>query len=76
MPESIVVQQVITYGEITDFRKPAALLPKQNIIDALAKWQNKEKSLDSHLMPAENITKERIAAFFADQLRKIKDEID
>jgi len=35
-----------------------------------------EKSLDSHLMPAENITKEQIADFFVDQLRKIKDEID
>jgi hypothetical protein len=43
LPESLVVQQVITYGEITDFRKLAALLPKQNIIDAIEKWQNKDK---------------------------------
>jgi len=35
-----------------------------------------EKSLDSHLMPAENITKEQIADFFVDQLRKIKNEIE
>ena len=35
-----------------------------------------EQSIDSHLMPAENITKEQIADFFVDQLRKIKDEIE
>ena len=35
-----------------------------------------EESLNSHLSPSENISKEQIAAFFVDELRKIKDEID
>ena len=41
LPENIVVQQVIAYGEISDFRKLAALLPKQRILEAIEKWQNK-----------------------------------
>ncbi len=43
LPESVVVRQVIAYGEISDFRKLAALLPRQHIIVAIEKWQNKEK---------------------------------
>ena len=35
-----------------------------------------EQSLEKHLNPSEDITKEQIADFFVDQLRKIKDEIN
>ena len=43
LPESIVVQQVIAYGEISDFRKLATLLPKQTIFATIDKWHNKQK---------------------------------
>ena len=42
LPENVVVQQVIAYGEISDFRKLATFLPKQKILDAIEKWPNKQ----------------------------------
>ena len=43
LPENVVIQQVIAYGEISDFRQLTTLLPKQKIISAIENWQNKDK---------------------------------
>ncbi len=43
LPENLVIQQVIAYGEISDFRLLSKLIPKQNIIEAIEKWRNKDQ---------------------------------
>lgn len=43
LPENLVVQQVISYGEISDFRLICKLLPPEKINEAIEKWKNKDK---------------------------------
>lgn len=43
LPENLVVQQVIAYGEISDFRLLSQLIPKKNIMEAINKWKNKDR---------------------------------
>ena len=43
LPESLVIKQVIAYGEISDFRLISKLIPQQKIMDAIEKWKNKDQ---------------------------------
>lgn len=43
LPENLVIQQVIAYGEISDFRLISKLLPPQKINEAIEKWNNKDR---------------------------------
>jgi hypothetical protein len=43
LPENLVIQQVIAYGEISDFRLISRLLPPQKINEAIRKWKNRAK---------------------------------
>jgi hypothetical protein len=43
LPENLVIQQVIAYGEISDFRLICKLLPTEKINVAIEKWKNKDK---------------------------------
>lgn len=43
LPENVVIQQVISYGEISDFRLLSKLFPRQKIIQAIDRWKEKEK---------------------------------
>jgi hypothetical protein len=43
LPENLVIQQVIAYGEISDFRLISKLIPTQKINEAIESWKNKEK---------------------------------
>jgi hypothetical protein len=43
LPENLVIQQVIAYGEISDFRLLSKLFPRQKIIEAIGKWKERDK---------------------------------
>lgn len=43
LPENVVIQQVIAYGEISDFRLMTKLIPKRKIVEAIEKWKNKDQ---------------------------------
>jgi len=43
LPENLVIQQVIAYGEISDFRLICKLMPPQKINEAIEKWKSKDK---------------------------------
>lgn len=43
LPENLVIQQVIAYGEISDFRIISKLIPLQKINESIEKWKNKDK---------------------------------
>ena len=45
LPENLVVQQVIAYGEISDFRVMCKLIPKQKIIEAIENWKRRDQYL-------------------------------
>ena len=49
--------------------------PKARLVFNLYTADIDEESLENHLMPLENRTKEEIASFFVDELRKIKNEL-
>jgi hypothetical protein len=43
LPENVVIQQVIAYGEISDFRLMCKLIPREKINEAIEKWKNRNK---------------------------------
>lgn len=44
LPENVVVEQVIAYGEISDFRLISTLLSRQKIDEAIEQWKTKEQN--------------------------------
>jgi len=44
LPENLIIQQVIAYGEISDFRLICKLFPLQKINDAIDTWKNKDQN--------------------------------
>ena len=43
LPENLVIQKVIAYGEISDFRLISRLIQPQKINEAIEKWNNKDR---------------------------------
>lgn len=44
LPETLVIQQVIAYGEISDLRLLSKLLPPQAVNEAIGKWKSKDRN--------------------------------
>jgi len=43
LPVNLLIQQIIAYGEISDFRLLSELIPAQKINQAIGQWKNKER---------------------------------
>ncbi len=43
LPENLVIQQVVAYGEFSDLRLISKLISAQRILQAIEQWKNKHQ---------------------------------
>lgn len=43
LPDNVVIQQVIAYGEISDFRLLCKFVPHEKISEAIENWKSRDK---------------------------------
>ena len=45
LPDTVIIRQVITYGEISDFRKISDTFRSDTIREAIATWKSKDRHI-------------------------------